>query len=189
MIAKMRKVTALCAERDRDALVQILFDAGVVHVASVPTESGAQELQDAKAALDRLDQAISVLASFVPSKATQSPVVDRQVRGDESAIADRVRSLAASRADLDRQLAVLAAEETALVPFGDFDPELVRAMAQRGAVVELYQYPKGQAPELPSGATLHELSTSGGMTAAAVISSSPLSLALRPQPLPARHPP
>ena len=186
MIAKMRKVTALCAERDRDALVQILFDAGVVHVASVPTESGAQELQDAKAALDRLDQAISVLASFVASKATQSPAVDRQVRGDESAIADRVRSLAASRADLDRQLAVLAAEETALVPFGDFDPELVRAMAQRGAVVELYQYPKGQAPELPSGASLHELSTSGGMTAAAVISSSPLSLALRPQPLPAR---
>ena len=115
MIAKMRKVTALCAERDRDALVQILFDAGVVHVASVPTESGAQELQDAKAALDRLDQAISVLSSFVASKATQSPAVDRQVRGDESAIADRVRSLAAARADLDRQLAVLAAEETALV--------------------------------------------------------------------------
>ena len=38
MIAKMRKVTALCAERDRDALVQRLYDAGVVHVASLPTE-------------------------------------------------------------------------------------------------------------------------------------------------------
>ncbi len=186
MIAKMRKVTALCADRDRDALVQRLYDAGVVHVASLPTEAGAQELLDAKAALDRLDQAIAALASVPTPAGIASSAVDTTHGSDAAQVADRVRSLAALRIDLDRQLASLAVEESSLAPFGDFDPDLARAMAQRGAVVELYQYPKGQPPELPSGASLHELSTSGGMTAAAVISSSPLTLALRPQPMPAR---
>ena len=186
MIAKMRKVTALCAERDRDALVQRLYDAGVVHVASLPTEAGAQELLDAKAALDRLDQAIAALASVAAQTGAGTSLGSAGLGVDAAQVADRVRSLAALRIDLDRQLASLALEESALAPFGDFDPELARAMAQRGAVVELYQYPKGQAPELPLGASLHELSTSGGMTAAAVISSSPVALALRPQPMPAR---
>jgi V/A-type H+-transporting ATPase subunit I len=186
MIAKMRKVTALCAERDRDALVQRLYDAGVVHVASLPTEAGAQELLDAKSALDRLDQAIAVLATVAAQAGAAAAAVDEAHGSDAAQVADRVRSLAALRIDLDRQLASLALEESALAPFGDFDPDLARAMVQRGAVVELFQYPKGQAPELPSGASLHELSTSGGMTAAAVISSSPLTLAIRSQPLPAR---
>jgi V/A-type H+-transporting ATPase subunit I len=186
MIAKMRKVTALCAERDRDSLVQRLFDAGVVHVASLPTEAGAQELLDAKAALDRIEQAIAVLASVAAQAGAATLAAGAAQGADAAQVADRVRSLAALRVDLDRQMTSLALEESALAPFGDFDPELVRAMAQRGAVVGLYQYAKGQAPELPSGASLHELSTIGGMTAAAVISSSPLSLAIRSQPLPAR---
>ena len=63
MIAPMRKVAAIAAARDADALVQRLFEAGVLHVSSTPQDSGAADLAAAKTELDGMDQAIGLLVS------------------------------------------------------------------------------------------------------------------------------
>jgi vacuolar-type H+-ATPase subunit I/STV1 len=97
MIAKMRKVTALCAERDRDALVQRLYDAGVVHVASLPTEAGAQELLDAKSALDRLDQAIAVLATVAAQAGAAAAALRRRYASAAATFSGRQWSRPATR--------------------------------------------------------------------------------------------
>jgi V/A-type H+/Na+-transporting ATPase subunit I len=185
MIAPMQKIAVIASARDADALVQRLFEAGVVHVASAPQEAGAADLAAAKAQLDAIDQAISVLAS---ARGKEPLPAARALRLDEAAaIAENVRAFAAAAAEADRARAAVESEIQAQQPFGDFDPAAVAALQKSGVHVALLTFPKGSTPELPEDASLHALSEASGMVAAAVLSRSPVSQDLRPSALPVRR--
>lgn len=182
MIAAMRKVTVLAAARDRDALVQRLFEASVVHVEGEPLAANSGELAAAKAELDAADQAIGILAAE-----SDEPVRDTASRAiDVAVVVAEVRAMAAQRAEAQRAMLPLQAERTALLPFGNFEPLYVVALQRSGVNVGLYQYPIGSEPELPATATLHELGEVDGVVSAAIISRGRLDLSLRPLPLPQR---
>ncbi len=185
MIAPMQKVAVLAAVADADDLVQRLFEAGVLHVTSVPQDAGVAELASAKARLDTLDLAISLLASARGKDALPAP---RELRQAEAAsIAETARGLAAQAAEADRARAVIESEIQAQQPFGDFDPAAVAALSAAGVHVALVTFPKVAAPELPAGTSLHVLSEASGMVAAAIVSRMPVSPDLRPVALPSRR--
>ncbi len=186
MIAPMRKVAAIAAARDADALVQRLFEAGVLHVSSVPQDGGAADLAAAKAQLEVVDQAIGLLASAQGSKAG-SPSARALSPEAALALADEVRGLAQKASEADRARASVESEIQAQEPFGDFDPADIAALQRRGVHVALLTFPKGSAPALPAGSSLHVLSEASGMVAAAVVGAEPLGQDLRPAALPARR--
>ena len=180
MIAKMRRVTLLAATGDRDALVQRLFDAGVLHLDALPAGNEPVELAAARTDLELLDAATVVLANVPSTESPTAAVVE------PLAMARQVKTLAAEATECDRALVQLGVERSAIAPFGLFEPAQVHALRKAGVFVELYTYPKGSAPDLPSGASLQELSIEDGTVAVAVVSRQPIELDLRPLSLPAR---
>ena len=186
MIAPMRKVAAIAAARDADALVQRLFEAGVLHVSSVPQDSGAADLAAAKTELDGMDQAIGLLVS---AQGKQQSIATVRTLTHEAALAlaEEVRLLAQNATEADRARASVDAEIQSQEPYGDFDPTVIAGLQKSGVHVALLTFPKGATPTLPQGASLHGLSESSGMVAAAVISREPVSQELRPATLPVRR--
>jgi V/A-type H+-transporting ATPase subunit I len=186
MIAPMRKVAAIAAARDADALVQRLFEAGVLHVSSTPQDSGAADLAAAKTELDGMDEALGLLVS-AQGKQQSIPTVRALTHEAALALAEEVRTLAQNATEADRARASVDAEIQTQEPYGDFDPTVIAGLQKSGVHVALLTFPKGATPTLPQGASLHGLSESSGMVAAAVISREPVSQELRPAPLPVRR--
>lgn len=185
MITRMRKVTVLAAPCDKERLVQRLYDLGVVHLSGAPLPEGQQQLAASKASVDQFAAAIAALEARVAATGAE-PAATRASGTAAAAVAAEVRAAVQQLAEADRALAPLQAERAAVAPFGAFSLEAFVALQRSGVSLALYQFPRGSEPELPSGASMHELSEVDGTVSAVVVSRDRVELELRPLPLPPR---
>lgn len=183
MIAKMRKLTVLAAPRDRDRLAQRLYDLGAVHLSGTPMAEGQQQLAAAKAEVDQFDAAIAALKLRIEAGVAESGTAPSSL---PQAIAAEVRAAVQQVAEAERALVPLAAERAAAAPFGAFSLEAFVALQRSGVSLALYQFPRSSPPEVPAGASLHELSEVDGTVSAVLVSRSRVELELRPTALPPR---
>ena len=152
MITPMKKVTILCLETEREAAVEALRSLGLVHV--VRTEaSAAGDASSAAADQERVRRAHRILDEVGKAAKKRKSSVFGVACGDDlapDALVERVLSLDAAREDAAKRLRSLRAEEESQAPFGEFDPEQLRTLAEQGARVSLFRLPR-KAAARPQG--------------------------------------
>ena len=138
MIVKMKKLTLLVSEKDREDLLVRLRKLGIVHIKNV-SKSASGELASAEAACAQVKNAISILSDHaVHSEA------EKVSCGYSEALqcAGEVALLARDRDDSIKTAQDIEAGMSWFEPWGAFDPEDLSKLEEKGVFVELYRLTK-----------------------------------------------
>ncbi len=198
MIVKMKKVSIVIVDRFRDEALRALRKLGLVHVEPRPASSQDLSLfAEHKAQLERAS------ALLPEDKEPEGKAGKTRQKERSSRAADAYRQ--ASEADLERCLEVaeevteltekirLSREETdrlkrereRLSVWGDFDPDELRALADKGVYVGLYELGLSQYRQLPEDLQVAVIFQSKNLVRIAVVSLlKPPDLEIEPFPLP-----
>ncbi|MFC1453207.1 hypothetical protein ACFLSJ_07700, partial [Verrucomicrobiota bacterium] len=129
----MKRVTLLCLEADRDASLATLRGLGLLHLVPVqPPES--DDLERLRTDRERTAAALGILEAHRPPAGT--PDLSREA--DPAEVVETAHELGRRRARLEDAIAALTTEERRLEPYGDFDPDTIRALREKGVFVRLY---------------------------------------------------
>jgi V/A-type H+-transporting ATPase subunit I len=150
MILKMKRASLIVLDSQRDQSLRRLRRLGLLHVEQMPgTSETLSRLQEQKATLERslslLPLDVSPVSPPAESEKRRVDVAYCLDRAREAAEAsEKIRSLRESldkvRRDLDR-----------LAPWGEFDPEDVKALRDKGVLVTLHEIDERQLRELEQG--------------------------------------
>ncbi len=155
MIVRMKKVTVLSLAAHRDESLDALRGLGVLHVTplqSVTTgdaESERRALEEARAVyavLERLSAAGTAETSAAPASKSGPALLKGGLL------------LLTRQRDRFEALQRLNDSIRRLEPFGDFDPALVRELADRGVSIRLFRTDHKAELELPDGVVRLDLS-------------------------------
>jgi len=178
----MRMVTIVCRQPDVATALEQLRALGVMHLLPHRLRPSS-EVDNLQKRRDQVATALALLPAETPSPASAT---------DVEAVVAELHRLGTERRELEQQQADLAAERLPLEPFGDFDPDAARQLADHGVVLKLYLLTgKGEVPAPPAGCALEIVGKTPSSIAAVLVGppSSVLTsttLAVREVPLPAR---
>lgn len=177
MIVKMRKMTFIGLNAEKEKFMKRLQEAGVTHLILPP--EGAEPHELAKE-LQKVGEVKKFLARRAPKERPEAS-------GDAVAICARREDLAQQENRLGVELAQLRKERGLLAPWGDFsiaDLDLLRA---QGLVVQFYRASARLLAGLPLGEVFHLKAGDGpGETPFVTITREPLQLGLLPDKMPER---
>ncbi len=177
MIEPMKKVTVVCLADARTSAVEALRDLGTVHVVDVVPPDAAEIDQ----LLRRREHVERALNTVKP----RHGIVDRIVEAEApEAVADEILKTAGKLGKLDEQLAEIRRQAEQLSPWGSFSRARLEELQQRGLQLKLGQAPAAKLPQLPQGATLHEVNRQGGQVYFVVVAPESLELELEEVVLP-----
>ncbi len=193
MIVSMKKVTVLTLERHREKTLRTLRKLGVIHPEPLSTPSDdavdkvRQEYQALYTIVKHLEQRAQDRQS-APSQTqshtattgqdTDEPTDDHPVSRLQT-LFDELKNATERRAAVDREI-----RDTE--PLGDFDPETVRELEQKGVPIRLFRRSGKQAVSMPPDVVLHVLHRDRNQTIYAIIGSGEPDPADQAVPLPAR---
>ena len=133
MIEKMKKVTVLSEGSRRKELLSRLREAGVMHISDIVQKApSAAPLEEERAEYQRILQVLSERRD--KKNRSRTLVTGAAFDGVHTGIKEAVDSEAALK---DRIIA-LQNERERIIPFGDFDPDDVRKLAEDGVRLSFY---------------------------------------------------
>jgi len=149
MIVPMKKVTLLCQDTHKDQALQLLQQAGLVHlsVAEAPADT---DLEKAQQELHRLEQTAEALDLQADSSSSPGNMTAEQA-------ADSIWNSLQRLRKIEDKIQELAQEKARIQPFGDFDPHTAQALRENGVSLVLCRVPIAREPSLPSQAVTFEL--------------------------------
>ncbi len=146
MIVPMSKIVLFCLEEDLDASLRALRELGVLHVEPMqPPQGGSIDV--ARGELQSATKALSALQAVKHPQGTGSAMPAQDVVTRTGELLERRKALADRRARLLQ-------DESALLPYGDFDPALVEQLAKGGVKVRFY-HTASEAELAPPAAGAH----------------------------------
>lgn len=152
MIVPMSKITLICMRAHRAATLERLRKLECLHIQPV-TPPEAVELDDARRNAEHARQILAAL----PAASQGLPPAGIAPEKLVAAVAGLLRE----KRELAERLEQCRQEEQALLPFGDFDPDALKALAEKGVYARLYYLGgKQPLPAAPVGAVLRELARS-----------------------------
>lgn len=172
MIVPMKKIWLLTLRSERDASLLALRELGVVEVVSESFAESADRTRTVNL-LNQLDRVISELASRSCPAENAEPLANGDAQLLEFAL-EKVELLEKTK----RELEVLRKEHAELLPWGDYDPQLIKELAGQGIYVYLCETTQEQAEKISlelTDAVVKPVSSAQGLVRLAVISSTPLS--------------
>ena len=183
MIEKMLKVTILGMAKDKARLLSSLRENGVMHVTDIVHKSAASEALEA----GRADYArVLQILEERGKKAKKASLVS----GDEfERIHQGLLAAVEREAVLNEGIIALQNERERILPFGDFDPAEVKALAEEGIPLRFYTLGRKELEALKAdeGARYIPVAYSGKVNAVALIGSSmPREIAAQEFRLPSR---
>lgn len=146
MIVPMKKVSLVVMEKNRDASLEKLREAGVLHLEKRNVRSdGLTRLLDRKA---KAETALGILRSYPAEKKARTPPQEVFSSGDRAEappdLVARVLELGDEKKALQEQLLVNAKELSRIEKWGNFDPRAFAEFAEKGIVLIPYELsPKG----------------------------------------------
>lgn len=178
MIVPMQKILLLVSRTDARHALQRLQDLGIMHLTPEQIRSDA-DLETARQRLDQLKELEDLLVFLAPRRPgdcgqKQTPEVEELL------------DLAAERKERLQRRKEVQAEYERYQPFGDFDPDLARALGEKGVQVRLYQAQRQESVDLPANAVSLTTHRGKASTAFAAIRKGPIELPVREIPLPQR---
>ncbi|MCX7590574.1 MAG: hypothetical protein N2255_02990 [Kiritimatiellae bacterium] len=143
----MKKITVICRAEDRQTALETLRSLGVLHLSHVRPPAG----RDVTSVRERLKRAetVSNLLAVLPHRVQQTvsqPELQALPAGD---VIERAMELIQRKHEINESLTRLRAEEASLEPYGDFDPALIRTLAEKGIFVRLFHVPGRDMPPVP----------------------------------------
>ena len=179
MIVKMKKLTLLCTPASRERTLSALRDLGVLHVEAVrPPEGG--DLEQAQTRLVHLRRVLEIL----PRQPSAEPSADP---ADE--VIEKVWQRIHRQAEMEEKLGVLRAEQQRIEPLGEFDPETILDLEQKGIEVRFFQASVKEKIDVPAGCVFKELGrTRGTLTFALIGRAGTVETAAQSVPIPGNSP-
>ncbi|MCQ9207059.1 MAG: hypothetical protein NG740_04180 [Omnitrophica bacterium] len=154
MIVKMKKLTLLVSEKERENFLKSLRALGVIHVKNIKKPS-ADELSIVENTVTTVKNAISILEPYSSLRkgAKAGPVIARRPakQADEACLAGRqaipsrakeIVSLAEEKSILLEGLGSIEKEIEWFKPWGGFDPGDIAALQEKGIFTRLYRAKK-----------------------------------------------
>jgi len=139
MIVKMVKMMIASRADDRDRLMEILRERGVVHILPVDPET-AQADEDARARLDIMNRAVGQLRHYTP--AGQSPDISAQEAANQALAVLR------HSAENQNRLTALYRHIQQLDIWGDARLADIESLKQAGASLEFYLVPTAELSDI-----------------------------------------
>jgi len=163
MIAPMKRYSFLVYHKEYDEFLLKLRELGVIHIIEKPgivTEEIRVQFQKA----DQIDKMIRLLESReITSEATQ------EVATAES-IFDEVNDIQSDLVHLHQQQSALRKETAEVSPWGDFSPEKIHDLAQKGIKIRLFScLLRSWDPKWAENSFVFEISQAAGIVYFAVV--------------------
>jgi len=135
MIEKMKKLTLLLYHRDKEEFLEKLRELGVVHVEEDPAarSESLEEVRSEKQALRR------VVVEVKRLKAQTKEVPPARDDHDVQWILEQFDSLSARKDSAGQQVAALHKDIAMLEPWGEFDPDMLTALADAGLNARFFE--------------------------------------------------
>lgn len=168
MIEKMKKVTLLTLQGDRDQSLERLRDLGVMHVHLADTRE-TTDLAEVSRDLDGLERTIEALEPHAEAEGNHFlPPLFLEV--DPIQLVDQITGILDEQAFTREELATWehAAEQSR--PWGTFDHELLLSLRMSGLDVRLCEWPPDQQPEFEDDVFVREIYSSETLVYAVVMS-------------------
>jgi len=152
----MQKLSILCLGTDSEATLEVLRDLGVLHVTPCTEPSGATS-EVAHVRVDHAKRALTTLQSY--TQHLHEPKPSTAPSSDVDAQIELVCEQRQKHRRLEEELTNLRQARHDLLPYGDFNPEAIKDLAEKGITVKLYHSRDLDSVELPEGVLLHVLNT------------------------------
>ncbi len=141
MIVPMKHVSLVCFSRNREAMLEVLRDIGVVHLSGSVTPQG-DDLEEAKEELNHRQQVLKAFPGGPDAAPTELPAEQ---------VLENVWKLATEVKALNAEIEELRHEEVRIAPLGQFKPEAVARLGERGLHVRFFRSLPKHHPEFPPG--------------------------------------
>ena len=133
MIVKVKKITFVGVQEEKERFIGRLQEIGVTHV-SLPMDA----VEPAEVAREL--QKVTEIRKFLSRLGKKTAALD--LGADYSAICSRREELGQRETRLLSEISVLKKEREILEPWGDFDPQDIAAFRSKGLEVRFYRVPK-----------------------------------------------
>ena len=138
MIEKMKKLTLLVSEKSREDFLRELRKAGVIHIRNVK-EPVAHDIQYVEDRIDKMDKMIFHLRPYAGKKRKSGIVCgDRELVGS----AEQIASAYSEKEELLAEIRSLEVRIKWFDVWGQFDPETLTVLKEKGAAIKLYRLKK-----------------------------------------------
>ncbi|MFP4580715.1 MAG: V-type ATP synthase subunit I [Candidatus Sumerlaeia bacterium] len=129
----MKKITLLCLADRRDSSLKALRDLGVVHVQSIQPPAGSN-IDSTEARIAKAQRCLQVWDRLEAEEPART-----ETSNDPIQLVEKLNNLADKRQSCLEKRAAIQREITRVEPFGDFDPDLVKDLAEDDIEVRLYE--------------------------------------------------
>ena len=171
MIVKMKKLTLFCLASKRMETLDRLAHMGAVQVETSVMADSAERPQLA-AELTRIDRVAGAIRSF------PAPEHKQNYKVSGKALLNEIDAKLETHSSLTKTLDSLLREESALAPWGEFDPLMIKKMAKKGIFVYLCEASTEEIEAielaLPDTAALKLLGGKRNRKRFAVVASAPV---------------
>lgn len=137
MIVKMKKISLLLFYREKDHFLKSLQSLGVVQIETMPDITSA-ELESALELHSRCDRTIKLLKKL---QGSSRPALSDEESGDPQAILEEFDRERENLFKIESSLKEMEITISRLSPWGDFDPEKVKKLAQGGVKTRFFALP------------------------------------------------
>ncbi len=166
MIERMKKVTVLVSEREREKFISRLRKAGVLHIRHVkaPVHHEINFIEDR---ISRIGQMISALAPYA-EKETQDGKASSHER-DVLARVDAVMEACREKQDLVAHIREMRGRIEWFKPWGEFDPEDLETLGEKNVRIRLYRLRKDEFRKLGKDRKYHVVKKEKGLVYIATV--------------------
>jgi V/A-type H+-transporting ATPase subunit I len=160
MIVKMKKIILVMQSKDISSSLEPLRGLGLLHVEheNLPASEDITKIKEER---ERAIEAISIL----PDMKNQE-----SLKGPGGGIAAEILDLLDEKETLIEKLHKVKHEITMWEEWGDFDPEIIKGLENKGVLVKLCKVTPQEKKNMPEGVILEELFKKGNIIYCAAIS-------------------
>ena len=163
MIVPMRKYSFLVYHKEYDAFLLKLRELGAVHI----IEREGSVTEEVKAQFQRAEE-VNKLIGFLQAREVQPEASAEEV--DAATLVTEVEEIRSEYTRIDQQMALLRKETTEVEPWGDFSPESILDLQQKGFNIRLFITPmRDWNLELSNHELVYEINQSAGLVYFAVV--------------------
>ena len=137
MIERMKKITLIVSESERAKFISRLQEAGVVHVKNLQ-ETACHEIHFLEDKISKIDKMQGVLSPYSSSAKPGENFHERVILEN----ADKVEEASNEKEKLKEEIEKTRNQMTWFDSWGEFDPEDLEMLRQKGAMIKLYRLKK-----------------------------------------------
>ena len=137
MIEKMKKITFLVSDREKDLFLAVLRKEGVIHIKQIKEPAGTKSLTLTEKQLSWVDKAITVLSSY-----GGTATIRDKTKWNEQAYIDTAKKILAyslEKKQFEHNIQNLEKEREWFEKWGEADPGEIISLRMQGTYIRLYR--------------------------------------------------